>query len=258
MLASSPAPLTPIAGGTDLFVSWHQRPHDDVQLLDLSGLRELQSLKLADDYLQLGGLTTYWDVMSSRQFSAAFPLLTEAARQVGAIQIQTRGTWAGNIANASPAADGVPVLMAYEAVVTLQSRRGARDVPLDEFYLGYKQTARRPDELIVAIRMARRARRTEFFHKVGARAAQAIAKLGVAGVRDDQGWRIVANSVAPYVCRCRNLEGALNAGRAFVSPDEIAEVLRGDIHPIDDIRSTAEYRQRVLSRILFFRFTAPS
>src|SRR5207237_59937 len=117
-------PLTPIAGGTDLLVSWHHRTKNDLALLDLSPLTELAAVRLSDDELVLGGLTTYWQVMTSPDVCAAFPLLRDAARQVGAIQIQTRGTWAGNIANASPAADGVPVMMAYDAVVVLRSREG--------------------------------------------------------------------------------------------------------------------------------------
>jgi CO/xanthine dehydrogenase FAD-binding subunit len=183
---------------------------------------------------------------------AEFPLLVQAARVVGAMQIQTRGTWAGNIANGSPAADGVPVLMAYDAVVVLQARAGRVEVPLDQYFTGYKQSVRRPDQLIVALRIPRRPRRRQWFYKVGARSAQAISKVGVAAVQDARGWRIVANSVAPYVCRCPALERELDAGRTFASPDEIRQVLAADIAPIDDIRSTARYRAAVLSRLLYF------
>ena len=176
MLAVADRPLTPIAGGTDLLVSWHHQVKDDWRLLDLSRLNgELASFHLTDDSLELGALTTYWDVMRSPEVCGAFPLMLDAARLVGAIQIQTRGTWAGNIANASPAADGVPVMMAYDAVVVLASTRGRREVRLDEYYSGYKRTVRQPDELIVAIHMPRRPREFEWFHKVGARSAQAIS-----------------------------------------------------------------------------------
>ena len=253
LMADSAPPPTPIAGGTDLLVSWHHRLKDDLALLDLSLLPELRVFQLTDEYLELGGATTYWQVIESAEVSHAFPLLAQAARQVGAIQIQTRGTWAGNIANASPAADGVPVMMAYDAVVVLQSRDGTTEVPLDQYYTGYKQSVRRPEQLIRAIRMPRREREFEWFHKVGARSAQAIAKVGVAMVKDAHGWRVAANSVAPFVCRCRALEAALDAGQTFRSPDEIADILSADISPIDDLRSTAEYRRRVLSRLIYFR-----
>jgi len=252
MLAAAEHPLTPVAGGTDLLVCWPQQPKDDLHLLDLSRLRELQPLRLTDECLELGALTTYWQVIESREVSRAFPLLAQAARQVGAIQIQTRGTWAGNIANGSPAADGVLVLMAYDASVVLQSRQGLTEVPLDRYYTGYKQSVRRPDQLITAIRIPRRRRALEWFHKVGTRRAQAIAKVGVVVVRDAQGWRVVANSVAPIVCRCRALENALAGGRSFQSPEEVRHVLRNDISPIDDIRSTGRYRATVLSRLLYY------
>jgi xanthine dehydrogenase small subunit len=253
LLAAEGRSLTPIAGATDLLVCWHHQPKDDLRLLDLTLLRDrLGPYRLTRDFLELGALTTYWDVLAAPAVSAAFPLLAEAARQVGAIQIQTRGTWAGNIGNGSPAADGVLVLMAYDAIVILQSRAGQAEVPLDEYYTGYKQTLRRPDQLLVAIRVPRRRREHEWFHKVGARGAQAISKVGVAVVKDEKGWRVVANSVAPVVCRCHALEQALGDGRAFQSPAEIRALLDRDISPIDDLRSTARYRATVLSRLLYF------
>src|SRR5881397_1039587 len=124
-LLASDGAAVPIAGGTDLLVHWpvrveaHERTY-----VDLSRLDSLRPLRWTADELLLGGLTTYWDVIRDDRASQEFPLLVDAARQVGAIQIQARGTWAGNIVNASPAADGVPVLMAYDAVVLLESRRG--------------------------------------------------------------------------------------------------------------------------------------
>lgn len=256
MLSHADTPLMPVAGGTDLLVSWHHQVKDDWNLLDLSNLRaELQPLHLTNDSLELGALTTYWDVMSSPSVAGAFPLLAQAARQVGAIQIQTRGTWAGNIANGSPAADGVPVMMAYSATVVLESADGVTEVPLEHYYTGYKQSVRQPDQLIRAIRLPRRIRKAEWFHKVGARSAQAISKLGVAAVHDDDGWRVVANSVAPTVRRCRALESALDGGATFSTPDEIRRLLDIDIAPIDDLRSTAHYRANVLSRLLYHWLT---
>jgi CO/xanthine dehydrogenase FAD-binding subunit len=252
MMDDAGGKVMPFAGGTDLMVDWHLRNKEDWSLLDLSGLRdELGRSSLTDESVELGALTTYWDVIQSPDITEAFPLLVAAARQVGAIQIQTRGTWAGNIANGSPAADGVPVLMAYDAVVELASTSGTREVALDAFYHGYKKMERRPNELIVAIRMTRRPRRFEWFHKVGARTAQAITKVGVAVVHDDAGWRVVTNSVAPFVCRCKSLEAAFAQPKNFASAQEIAGVLANDISPIDDMRSTAKYRTIVLSRLLY-------
>jgi len=243
-----------IAGGTDLLVSWHHHDKKGHAYLDLTVLApELQFMRWSDSHLELGALATYWDTLNSPEVKREFPLLADAARQVGAMQIQTRGTWAGNIANGSPAADGVPVLMAYDAAVVLDSRRGLEEVPLDRYYTGYRKSVRRPDQLITAIRIPRRPHTFQWFHKVGARAAQAITKVGVAMVGDDGGWRVVANSVAPTVRRCPNLEAALNARTAFNSPDDVQRIIANDIAPIDDLRSTAAYRLNVLSRLIYYR-----
>lgn len=253
LLADAVRPLTPIAGGTDLMVSWHARPREDAAFLDLALLDELKSFRFTEDYLELGALTTYWQIIQSTQVADRFPLLCQTARQVGAIQIQTRGTWAGNIANGSPAADGVPVLMAYDAEVVLQSLEGTVQVPLHQYYTGYKQSVRKPDQLIVAIRLPNRTRQFDWFHKVGARRAQAITKVGVAMVHDSHGWRVVANSVAPTIRRCPSLEQALDRGLTFHGPDEVLACLSHDIAPITDIRSTAEYRANVLSRLIYHK-----
>ncbi len=256
MLAEGAA--TPAAGCTDLFVSWPHHDHTSLTMLDLSRLDELRRHELTDDALTLGALTTYWDIITDAESGDAFPLLVEAARLVGAVQIQTRGTWAGNIGNGSPAADGVPVLMAYDARVTLQSAQGIREVPLDQYYTGYRQSVRRHEELIVDIRVPRRPRTLEWFHKVGARSAQAITKVGVAMVCSPDGWRVVANSVAPQVVRCTHMEEALDAGRTFGSSNEVRALIDQDVAPIDDLRSTAEYRREVLSRLIYHRLGHPS
>ena len=244
---------TPIAGGTDLCVHW---PHRVAEIpgdwLDLSGVAELRTHRWTDDELVLGATTTYWDVIREPRIAAEFPLLVGAARQVGAVQIQARGTWGGNVVNASPAADGVAVLMAYDAVVELRSREGAVEVPLSEFYLGYKQMRLSPDQLLTGIHIPRRTYDFEWFEKVGPRSAQAITKVGVAVTRRAGEWRVVANSVAPTVCRCRSVETLLADGRPVSGPADLAPVLGADVSPIDDIRSTARYRGEVLARLLYW------
>src|SRR5438445_7454098 len=169
---ASDATAVPMAGGTDLLVHWPVRVEEHERTyVDLSRLDSLKPLRWTEDALVLGGLTTYWDVIQDARAREELPLLVDAARQVGAIQIQARGTWAGNIVNASPAADGVPVLMAYDAVVVLESRRGREEVLLDRFYSGYKALKRRPDQLAVGIRLPRRRYSYQVFEKVGARGA---------------------------------------------------------------------------------------
>jgi len=251
-LLASEGTVIPIAGGTDLLVHWPVRVEaHDRTYVDLSRLEALKPLRWAADALMLGGLTTYWNVIRDERAREEFPLLVDAARQVGAIQIQARGTWAGNIVNASPAADGVPVLMAYDAVVVLESRSGREEVPLDRFYAGYKEMKRRPDQLVVGIRIPRRRYTYQVFEKVGARRAQAIAKVGLAVTRSSAGWRVVAASVAPTIRRCPALERLLEAGIPIASPEALLPAIAQDVAPIDDIRSSADYRTRVMARVLY-------
>lgn len=248
----------PLAGGTDLLVRWPENlGARERTYLDLWGVDELRDVRLGSETLELGALATYWDVIADREVATAFPLLEQAARTVGAIQIQSRGTWAGNVANGSPAADGVPVLMAYDARVVLASTEGRREVPLDAIYLAYRRLDVRPDELIAAIRLPRRERARERFVKVGSRRAQAIAKVGLAVVREPTaGWRVVAASVAPTVRRCSTVERLLDDEGAPERPEDFLPAIREDVEPIDDVRSTAEYRERVLTRVLHDAVTA--
>jgi CO/xanthine dehydrogenase FAD-binding subunit len=247
------ADAIPVAGGTDLLVHWPTKSRDhDRSYVDLSRLTELKGLHWTDDELVLGGLATYWDVVTDQRAARELPLLVHAARQVGSVQIQARGTWAGNIVNASPAADGVPVLMAYDAVVVLESRRGREEVPLADFYTGYKEMRRAADQLVVAIRVPRRRHAAQLFEKIGPRRAQAIAKIGLAVTRSAAGWRIVAASMAPTIRRCPALERRLADGPAPRAPEDLLPAIEQDVTPIDDIRSTAEYRKRVMARVLFF------
>jgi len=244
---------TPIAGGTDLGVHWRQQTiAGSGAWLDLTGVPELRASSWTDDELVLGAGATYWDVIRDREIAEQFPLLARAARQVGAVQIQARGTWAGNVVNASPAADGVPVLMAYDAVLELSSRDGSCLVPLSDFYLGYKRMRLDPDQLLTGIRIPRRTYEFEWFEKVGSRSAQAITKVGVAVTCRAAQWRVVANSVAPTVCRCRAVESLLADGLPVSCPSDLAPALAADVSPIDDIRSTARYRAEVLARLLYW------
>ena len=248
----------PVAGGTDLLVHWPVRVEaHDRTYVDLSRLEDLKPPRWSDRELVLGGLTTYWDVIRDERIGREFPLLVRAARQVGAIQIQARGTWAGNIVNASPAADGVPVLMAYDAVVVLESWRGREEVPLDRFYTGYKEMRRRADQLVVAIRFPRRPYSYQVFEKVGSRRAQAIAKVGLAVTRSDAGWRVVAASMAPTIRRCPAIERLLEVPTPLRAPDDLLPAIASDVAPIDDLRSTAEYRRRVMARVLYDDLRGP-
>jgi CO/xanthine dehydrogenase FAD-binding subunit len=238
-------PLVPLAGCTDLYVGFHFGTVPQQRFLDLSGLRTLDGIRLRGDTLVIGALATYTDLIRSALVRRRLPILAEAARWVGSPQIQNRGTIGGNVANASPAGDTLPVLAVAEATVALRSAGGERRVAFGDFYTGYRQTAMRPDELIVAIEVPRVAGRL-WFRKVGTRAAQAISKVVMAAVRAPHP-RIALGSVAPTVVRAPRTEAVLAGGGTIA---EAQAVLMDEIRPIDDLRSTAAYRRRVSANLL--------
>ena len=172
-------------------------------------------------------------------------MLKEAAATVGAAQIQNRGTLGGNIANSSPAGDSLPVWLALDARFELSSVRGVREVPAAEFWHDYKRTALAQDELITAVLVPPVQGRT-FFRKVGTRMAQSISKVVFCGRYGDEA-RVAFGAVAPVPLRLHAVEEALIA-RGPVA--EVAELAAAHIHPIDDVRSTAEYRRRVAVNVL--------
>ncbi|HEX6576648.1 MAG TPA: FAD binding domain-containing protein, partial [Gemmatimonadaceae bacterium] len=235
----------PIAGATDVYVGINFGTFTPTQFLDIWALDELRMISTHDDKLVIGALTSYTSLMRSHIVAERVPMLVEASRLVGGVQIQNRGTLGGNIANGSPAADGVPVLSAVDAIVVLRSLDGERRVPMNSFYTGYRSTVMRPDELIVAIEIPP-VEGKQWFRKVGTRQAQAISKIVMAAVRAPSP-KIALGSVAPTVVRAKMTEQALAGGASI---DEAAEVLRGEIKPIDDVRSTAEYRLQVSLNLL--------
>src|SRR5262249_22118861 len=158
---------------------------------------------------------------------------------------QNRGTLGGNIANASPAGDSLPVLAAANATVELHSVSGERRVAFNDFYTGYRASVMRPNELIVAVE-GPPVEGMQWYRKVGTRAAQAISKVVMAAVRSPAP-RIALGSVAPTVVRMRRTEAALTGGAAV---EEAASILEEEIAPIDDLRSTAAYRRRVAGNLL--------
>jgi xanthine dehydrogenase small subunit len=245
MLAAE-GPLVPMAGCTDLYVSLNFGTLKETRFLNLWRLDALRAIAgRSGGGLSIGALATYTDLIRSPVVRRRLPMLVAAAREVGGVQIQNRGTIGGNIANASPAGDTLPVLAAAEATIVLQSAAGVRRVPIASFYKGYRQSVRRPDELIVAIEIDRCPGR-QWFRKVGTRAAQAISKVVMAAVGGDRP-RIALGSVAPTVIRLPRTEAALAAGAPL---EEAQQELLREIAPIDNVRSTAEYRRRVAANLL--------
>ena len=211
MLANEPA-LTPIAGCTDVLVGLHFGTSDKRQFIDLWSLDELRGIT-GRPILRIGALTTYTEIIASPLVRKRVPMLVAAAREIGGAQIQNRGTLGGNIANASPAGDTLPVLAAADAQIVLRSATSERRVPFTEFYTGYRTSVRRPDELITAIEIPAIEGR-QWWRKVGTRRAQAISKIMMAGVRGPR-VRIAVGSVAPTVVLAEAAAAVLSPGGAI-------------------------------------------
>ncbi len=249
---------TPLAGGTDLMVRiTGEIGEPPERLLDVWHLDELRGIELRDGWLSIGALSTYTDLRRSVVVAARLPVLAEAAATIGAAQIQNRGTIGGNIVNASPAGDTLPVLLATDSRIVLGSARGERTVTAADFWTGYRTTARTEDELVLRVEVPLPTDRQVRFRKVGTRRAQAISKvvMAVAWVPDPSGvWRdvrVAYGSIAPVPVRLAGVERVLEGAAA--DPELAARVraaVEGAISPIDDVRSTADYRRVVSGRIL--------
>ena len=252
-------PLTPIAGGTDVMVRiTGEIGEPPARLLDLWRLDELRGITSDGDAVTLGALTTYTEIRRSAPCREHLPALVEAAATIGAAQIQNRGTLGGNIANASPAGDTLPVLLALDAEIVVGGPRGERPVAAKDFWVAYRRTALAPDELILRIRIPVPGGREARFRKIGTRRAQAISKVVMAVAwresPGDPAWRdvrVALGSVADRPIRSVSAEAALDGSQPTPeAADRAAEALAAEIHPIDDVRSTADYRRVVAARAL--------
>jgi CO/xanthine dehydrogenase FAD-binding subunit len=249
-------PVRPIAGGTDLMVTLTgELAPPPASVVDLWAVDALRGIAIDGDALSLGALTTYTDIRRSPLCREHVPALVDAAATIGAAQIQNRGTLGGNIANASPAGDTLPVLLAADATFVLGSERGEREVRAEEFWTGYRRTALAHDELVVRIRIPLVAGREMRFRKIGTRRAQAISKVVMAvawqGDGTWRGVRVALGSVAATPIRAAATESALeDRAPTPETADRAAETLAGELAPIDDVRSTAEYRRLVAARVL--------
>jgi len=265
LLADRARRWRPLAGGTDLMVLFDAGTLPEGHYLGLWKLTELRGIHDLGGAFAVGALTTYTDILHDARLSRVFPLLGRAAAETGGVATQNRGTIGGNIANASPAADTPPALLVYDAELELQSVRGTRRVPYDRFHRGYKDMDLGPDELITRIHLpGRRAGGFHYYRKVGTRRAQAISKVCLAAwidldpiTRTILDFRVAVNSVAPMVKRCHHVEDVLR-GRVCDAGlvSGATSALANDIAPIDDLRSTADYR-RAVARNLLVSFLLP-
>jgi CO/xanthine dehydrogenase FAD-binding subunit len=257
VLARESGAWKPFAGGTDLMVLLEAGKLPHKNYLNIWNLPELRGIEVTDSHITLGALTTYTEVQEHEKLCEEFPMLRQAASETGGLAIQNRGTLGGNIVNGSPAADSPPALLAYEAELDLVSKEGVRRIPYSKFHTGYKQMNMRPDELLRAIRLPRASRRlAHYYRKVGTRKAQAISKVcfaGVARMNGDQleDVRIALGSVSPVPIRCTQTESALRNKQINAETVTGAKAaLSAEIAPIDDLRSTRDYRLRVSLNLL--------
>jgi CO/xanthine dehydrogenase FAD-binding subunit len=257
VLARDNGAWQPFAGGTDLMVLLEAGKLPHKNYVNIWSLKELRGIEVTDTHVTLGALTTYTEVQEHAILKKEFPMLCQAAKETGGIAIQNRGTLGGNIVNASPAADSPPALLAYDAELEFVSQEGSRRIPYSDFHTGYKQMNLKPGELLRGIRLPRATQElTHYYRKVGTRKAQAISKTcfaAVGRVADDRVVEvsIALGSVAPIPLRCTQTESTLRD--KAIDADSLAAAraaLAAEISPIDDLRSTRNYRLRVSLNLL--------
>ncbi len=260
-----------LAGATDWVVAQHLAPPAlggaYPLVLDVSRVPELRGVRLVVERAIIGAATTVHDLRQHAGLGRRVPLLVAMSREVGALQIQARGTLGGNLATASPAADGSAALMALDADVILASLAGERRVPIGQWFTGYRRTARAADEVIARIEFALpRSGGHQLWRKVGTRAAQSVSKVALAAVGEYERGRCVRvglgmASVAPVTVSLPNVRAlAVSPGPLAVPDDELDAAVRRDISPIDDVRSTAAYRAHVACALVrrFYRSLRPN
>lgn len=257
LLSSAPGEWTPIAGGTELMVAFSAGRLSAKKLVNLWGIPDLRFIEATPESVAVGACATFLDLRAHAELGRELPLIAKAASWIGSIANQSRATIGGNLVNGSPAADSSPVLLVYDAEIELLSKRGSRRIPYSAFHTGYKTNAMAADELIYAIHLPRRfAGYRQYLRKVGTRRAMAIAKVALAATANLNAGvigevRIAAASLAPFPARLYETEKVLT-GKSI--SDEIVEAARAallaEAKPIDDIRSTSEYRKRVGANLL--------
>jgi CO/xanthine dehydrogenase FAD-binding subunit len=249
----------PIAGGTDVMVELAgDVSAADQALLDLTGIEELRGIRIDGDRLVVGATATFADLRRSELVAAHLPALAQMSEVFGATQLQNMATLGGNVVNASPAGDSLPLVLAAEAVLVAGGAGGERVIPASAFFTGYRTTALKPGELLLRIEFPLDARRQLRYRKIGTRRALALAKVALAVTwRQDPGspaWRdvrVAVGTVTDVPIRAPSAEAVLEGAvpGADVADRAAAAVLL-DIHPRDGLRSTAAYRRSATSRVL--------
>jgi CO/xanthine dehydrogenase FAD-binding subunit len=257
LLAAAPGEWTPIAGGTELMVAHAAGRLSVKKLVSLWGISDLRFIETTPESFIVGAGATFSDLRAHAGLAGELPLLVQAASWIGSVANQSRATVGGNLVNGSPAADSSPALLVYDAEIEMTSVRGKRRRAYAEFHTGYKRNILAADELLFAIHLPRRfARHRQYLRKVGTRRAMAISKVALGATALLHGGmvsqiRLAAASLAAVPTRLYQAESAL-LGKT-ITPETIRasrRALLDEARPIDDIRSTAEYRRRVGANLL--------
>jgi CO/xanthine dehydrogenase FAD-binding subunit len=257
LMAREPGAWTPIAGGTELMVAFSAGRLAQKKLVNLWGIPDLRFIDTTPSTIVIGAGATFLDLRRHEMISAELPLLAKASSWIGSIANQTRATIGGNLVNGSPAADSSPALLVYDADIELISTRGRRLIPYSEFHTGYKINAMAADELLYAVHIPRRFKRHhQYLRKVGTRRAMAISKiaLGATALVESNTVseiRLAAASLAPFPERLFKTEAAIHG--MPLTPETLLAARRellAEARPIDDIRSTADYRRQVAANLL--------
>ena len=243
-----------MAGGTDILVLAQDGEQDRAALFDISAIPELRGIEERGDHIWIGAASSHTEIMHSPLVAQWLPALHQACAVIGGPQIRNRGTLGGNLANASPAADAVPPLLAVGATLELVSANGRREVAIDKFTTGYRKTVLEADELILGVRVPKRPGLRSVFLRLGQRQAQAISKVSLAVAMTFKDGRpdfvrVALGSVAPTVIRAPETEKALQSG-GYDGLVRAREAIRKEVKPIDDIRSTADYRREMAAVLL--------
>jgi len=243
-----------LAGGTDLLVELKHAVHNPEIIVDVSRLRELSDIAIADDGLHIGALATHTDIMNSPIVCGMFPALVEAAHSIGAVQTRNLGTLGGNLITCVPSMDSGPALLALDAAATVASSAGRRRMPLADLFVGPRKTSLKPGDLLVDIVIPKEnLDKPAAFEKFGLRKGQALALVNVgAAFFIDKGNflkpRIALGAVAPTVIRAPKTEGFLDGRK--ISPEAFAEAGRiaaTEAKPISDFRASADYRRDLIA-----------
>jgi len=248
-----------IAGGTDLLIQYYDRLYEINGWLDLKNIKELKDIRINKNQMEIGAMVTHAQLENSQDIKKYFPVLSQAAADIGSPQIRNRGTIGGNIVNASPAGDLLAPLMAYDAQFRLLSIQGEKIVPAEDFFLGPKKTILEPAQLLTQIILPLPSERTfGSWIKIGKRKALIIATITLALVvemaednKTVKNVRTCLGSVAPTPIEIKEIRNKM-MGKKFNQLDftELGQIVEDKISPIDDIRGTREYRKDVAKNIM--------